>query len=59
MCDASVVGFTLPAHTSHVLQPLDVKVFGPFKRYVQKQIHKFARLKGVLDEFDESAILND
>jgi hypothetical protein len=24
---------TLPSHTSHHLQPLDVSVFGPFKRY--------------------------
>jgi len=25
--------FVLPAHTSQVLQPLDVAVFGPFKRF--------------------------
>jgi len=25
--------FVLPAHTSHLLQPLDVSVFGPFKRF--------------------------
>jgi hypothetical protein len=23
---------TLPSHASHSLQPLDVKIFGPFKR---------------------------
>lgn len=29
----NIILFVLPAHTSHVLQPLDVGVFGPFKRY--------------------------
>jgi 4-hydroxybenzoate polyprenyltransferase len=29
----------LPAHTSHVLQPLDVAVFRPLKRAFQKQLH--------------------
>lgn len=27
---------TLPSHTSHRLQPLDVSVFGPFKRYFKR-----------------------
>ena len=27
----------LPAHTSHVLQPLDVSVFGPFKAFYNKE----------------------
>jgi len=27
----------LPAHTSHVLQPLDVSVFGPFKAYYYQE----------------------
>ena len=26
---------TLPSHTSHAMQPLDVNVFGPFKKYFQ------------------------
>ena len=29
----NVILFVLPAHTSHLLQPLDVSVFGPFKKY--------------------------
>jgi len=28
---------TLPAHTSHRLQPLDVSIFSPFKNYFKKQ----------------------
>ncbi|XP_030767040.1 uncharacterized protein LOC115890832 [Sitophilus oryzae] len=28
---------TLPPHTSHRLQPLDVSVFGPFKKYYNEQ----------------------
>jgi hypothetical protein len=28
---------TLPAHTTHRLQPLDVSVFGPFKSYFKSR----------------------
>ena len=28
---------TLPAHTTHRLQPLDVNVFGPFKSYFRAE----------------------
>jgi hypothetical protein len=31
--EQGIILFVLPAHTSHVLQPLDVAVFGPFKNY--------------------------
>lgn len=59
MREAGVVVFAFPSHTSQDLQLLDVSVFGPFKCFVQKQIHKFARTKGVLDVFDLSVILSD
>ena len=36
-----VVLFVLPAHTSHVLQPLDVGCFGPFERIFNSMSHKF------------------
>ena len=38
-----VVLFVLPAHTSHVLQPLDVGCFGPYERIFNNLSHKFMR----------------
>lgn len=35
--EANIKLFTLPPHTSHRLQPLDVGVFGPLQRAWQKQ----------------------
>ena len=32
----NLILFVLPAHTSHLLQPLDVSVFGPFNKYKLK-----------------------
>lgn len=39
----NVVLFVLPAHTSHVLQPLDVACFGPLQRIYNNACHKFLR----------------
>jgi len=33
----------LPAHTSHITQPLDVAVFGPFKRYNYSECADYMR----------------
>lgn len=38
-----VVLFVLPAHTSHVLQPMDIGCFGPFERIYNAAAHKFMR----------------
>ena len=35
--------FVLPAHTSHLLQPLDVACFGPLQRIYNSECHKFIR----------------
>ena len=35
--------FILPAHTSHVLQPLDIGCFGPFERIYNAECHKYMR----------------
>ena len=35
--------FILPAHTSHVLQPLDIGCFGPFERVYNADCHKYMR----------------
>ncbi|XP_060575053.1 uncharacterized protein LOC132732593 [Ruditapes philippinarum] len=37
----NLILFILPAHTSHVLQPLDIGCFGPFERIYNKVSHKF------------------
>ena len=50
-----VVAF--PSHTSHVLQPLDVSVFGPFKSRVQAELHKLSRHTRCIDVFDASMYL--
>jgi hypothetical protein len=34
----------MPAHTSHILQPLDVSCFGPLKKVYGAQIEKKMRL---------------
>ena len=39
----NIILFVLPAHTSHVLQPLDVGCFGPFERIFNNMSHTFMR----------------
>lgn len=39
----NIVLFVLPAHTSHVLQPMDVGCFGPFEMIFNRVAHKFMR----------------
>lgn len=39
----NVIMFVLPAHTSHILQPLDVGCFGPMQRIYNAGCHKFLR----------------
>ena len=41
----------MPARSSHLLQPLDVVVFGPFKGQLQTEVHRAARLYKVIDMF--------
>ena len=38
-----IILFTLPAHTSHVLHPLDIGSFGPFEKIYNSVSHKFMR----------------
>ena len=40
----NIVIFILPAHTSHLLQPLDVTCFGSFQRMYNNVCHKTMRL---------------
>jgi hypothetical protein len=34
--EQKIILFILPAHTSHILQPLDVACFGPFQKIYNK-----------------------
>jgi hypothetical protein len=43
-----IVPFTLPPHATHILQPLDVVCFQPFKHYHRQAIDKSLRL-GIFD----------
>ncbi|XP_047122364.1 uncharacterized protein LOC105844113 [Hydra vulgaris] len=36
--DNGVIVLTIPPHTSHKLQPLDITVYGPFKRHYNREI---------------------
>ena len=33
----------MPPHCSHMLQPLDVGVFGPLKRFYSLEVNRYAR----------------
>lgn len=39
----NIVLFISPAHTSHILQPLDIGCYGPFQRVFNSTCHKFMR----------------
>ena len=39
----NIILFVLPAHTSHLLQPLDVAIFGPFKSFYYSECALFMR----------------
>ena len=39
--EKGMILFVLPAHSSHLLQPLDVALFGPFKRHYYSECAKY------------------
>ena len=39
----NIILFVLPAHTSHILQPLDVSCYGPLQRIYDNICHKYTR----------------
>ena len=56
-CDAhKVVVFCLPPHTSHLLQPLDVVVFQPYKHYHAEAVEAATRLG--CGDFDKAEFLD-
>ena len=53
-----VILFVLPPHTSHLLQPLDVGVFGPFKTYYYSECSNFPcqNIGRVITRYDMAGI---
>ena len=41
--EENIILFVLPAHTSHILQPMDVGCFGPFESIYNNIAHKYMR----------------
>ena len=52
--DKGIVLYTFPPHTTHLLQPLDVGVFGPLK-HVWSQILKEFKLETLAAKVDKRA----
>ena len=50
--------FVLPAHTSHVLQPRDVTVFGPFKQFYYSECAAYmkANMGKVVTKYEIASI---
>ena len=38
--------FCLPPHTTHILQPLDVGLFGPLQKYYGRRVEDHLRISG-------------
>jgi len=46
MYDNKILVASLPAHTSHITQPLDVSVFAPLKKYFRRYLSEYQVEKG-------------
>ncbi len=46
-CDHSIVALCLPPHSTHLLQPLDVGVYGPLSKAYKKCVHHHSRYGAV------------
>jgi len=46
-CDHSIIALCLPPHSTHLLQPLDVGVFGPLAKAYKKLVHEHSRYGAV------------
>lgn len=51
MKDNRIVVIALPAHTSHVLQPLDITVFAAYKSFLEEELHRASRFLSKLNYF--------
>lgn len=59
MKEIRVVVIALPSQTSHVLQPLDVSVFGPYKNYLQAELHRVSRIASKLTAFSVAVAISN
>jgi len=58
--DAKIILFKLPAHSTHLLQPLDVGVFRPFKQYHGNEVDRSVRVGNVdFNKLDFLGIFQD
>lgn len=55
----SIMVVVLPARTPHVLQPLEVSVFGLFKSYEQMELRQMYRYRRILNAYDVSQVIRD
>lgn len=55
--DNNVIVQGLPAHTSHVLQPLDKSVFRSFKQQIESELSRAVRRTRTLDAFDVAEVI--
>jgi len=51
-----IIPFCLPAHSTHLLQPLDVGLFGPLQRYYSNGLDTWMR-KGIQGNFTKADFL--
>ena len=54
-----VIVVSLPAHSSHRLQPLDISVFSAYKSYLEAEIHPASSLRSILSAFDIGCIISN
>jgi hypothetical protein len=43
--DNDIEVILMPPHSSHLLQPLDIGIFGPFKTHIRKELDKYFRIR--------------
>jgi len=56
--DNYIIVIALPAHTSHILPPLDVSIFSSYKSFLQREVHAFSQNKKVFNAFDITCCIN-
>ena len=57
MLEHDIIRFRLPSHSTHLLQPLDISVFQPFKHWHQQALH--GAVQFVRFEFTKLDFLTD